>query len=274
MKDLVPAQIDGWKSDGKDGIYDRKTLYDYIDGSAEVYLAFDFRQAFARRFVKQGQPGITLDFFDMGSSQDAYGIFTFEREGKSIGIGQDSEYASGFLRFWKGRYFVSILADRETTVVRKAVMDLGKAIAKSIPDEGKRPEILSLLPRKDLIETSIRFFHQASGLNYHYFIADKNVLNLSRETDVLLARYKEGQCKTQLIVIRYPDVQSAQSALESFRKSVIPDAKNGAVRLENGKWAVSGERGRILAIVFDGLTEETARLLVDEVLAKVEVAVK
>jgi hypothetical protein len=274
MTDLVPAQIDGWKSDGKDGLYDRKTLYNYIDGSAEVYLAFDFRQAFSRHFVKHGQPGITLDFFDMGSSQDAYGIFTFEREGMSIGIGEDSEYAAGFLRFWKGRYFVSILADKETASVRKAVMDLGKAIAKSIKDEGKRPEILSLLPRKGLIETSIRFFHEVSGLNYHYFIADKNVLNLSRETDVLLARYKAGQSKTQLIVIEYPDVQSAGLALEGFRKAVIPDAQNGAVRLENGKWVASGQRGRTLAIMFDGLTEKTARLLVDEVLAKVEVAVK
>ena len=274
MKDLVPTQIDGWKSDGKDGLYDRMTLYDYIDGSAEVYLAFDFRQAFARQFVKNGQPGITLDFFDMGSSQDAYGIFTFEREGKSVGIGQDSEYASGFLRFWKGTYFVSILADKETAGIRKAVLDLGKAIAKNIRDEGKRPEILSLLPRKGLIETSIRFFHEVSGLNYHYFIADKNVLNLSRETDVLLAQYQQGQSKTQLLVFQYPNAQSARAALESFRKSVIPDARNGAVRLENGKWAASGERGRTLAIVFDGPTEKTARLLVDEALAKVEEAHK
>ncbi|MCX6374676.1 MAG: hypothetical protein NTU88_01320, partial [Armatimonadetes bacterium] len=138
-RDLVPREMLGWKTDGKDGLYDRNTLFQYIDGGAEVYLAYDFRQEFARRFVKPGQPAITVDVFDMGSSEDAYGIFTFERESGNVGIGQDSEYAAGFLRFWKVQYFVSILADKETPSTRKAVMALGKAIASRIKSAGERP---------------------------------------------------------------------------------------------------------------------------------------
>ncbi len=271
MKDLVPAQIDGWKPDARGGLYDRKTLYSYIDGGAEVYLAYDFRQALGRHFVKSGQPGITLDMFDMGSSQDAYGIFTFEREGKRIGIGQDSEYAAGFLRFWKGRYFVSILADKETPSTRKAVLDLGRAISGNIRDEGKRPDILSLLPRRNLIELSIRFFHQVSGLNYHYFIADKNILKLDRMTNVLLAQYKEGTSKPRLLVIQYPSSDAAQAALESFSNSMMPDAHDGIAKTENGKWIMGKGCGRILAIVFDSPTEEAAESLVEGVLSKVEV---
>lgn len=272
MKDMVPSRMDGWKSDGTGGTYDRKTLYSYIDGGAEVYLAYDFRQVFARRFVKQGQPAITVDLFDMGIAQDAYGVFTFEREGASVGIGQDSEYGGGFLRFWKNRYFVSILADRETPACRKAVLDLGRAVAASIKDDGVRPRLLSLLPQKDLIGASIRFFHQQSGLNYHFYISDKNVLNLSPSTDALLARYQSGNSKSQLLVFRYPGEAAAGKALDSFVKTVIPDARNSAAQLPGGKWVAAKSWGPIVVIAYDDPDEDAAVQLVDLVLSKARMA--
>ena len=69
--DLAPSEINGWKTDAKDGAYDRSNLYDYIDGGAEVYLAYGYKEAFARRFTRADQPAITADLFDMGSSGDA-----------------------------------------------------------------------------------------------------------------------------------------------------------------------------------------------------------
>ena len=39
MKDFgpqIPKQVLDWKASGQDVVYDRKTLYDYMDGGAEV----------------------------------------------------------------------------------------------------------------------------------------------------------------------------------------------------------------------------------------------
>lgn len=270
-RDLVPKEMLGWKTDGKDGFYNPKTLFQYIDGGAEVYLAYDFRQEFARKLVKSGQPAITVDVFDMGSSEDAYGIFTFERESGNVGIGRDSEYAAGFLRFWKGQYFVSILADKETPSTRKAVMAVGKAIASRIKSTGARPKMLAYLPKENLIRNDIRFFHRKSGLDYQFYISDQNVLDLDANTDVLLARYKLGDTKARLILIQYPTEESAKSALDSFLEAIIPDSRDGVYRLDKGTWIAAKSSGRFVAVVFDAPTEEQARSLIGSTLAKVEV---
>lgn len=282
MDGLVSSEVNGWKGDGKDGWYDRTNLYDYINGGAEVYLAYAYKSAFARRFEKADQPAITVDLFDMGTSEDAFGIFSFEREGKSVGIGQDSEYSSGFLRFWKGRYFVSILADKETPESREAVMSLGRSIAEQIKDAGTRPKIVDLLPANNLVPTSTRFFHQKSGLDYHFMLADKNILNLSAKTDVLLAKFKtpvRRNAKTiptaQLLIARYPVEKDAAAAYTSFLKAYMPEAKaDGAVKTENGKFTVARRSGQHIVVVFDAPDTVFAGALIDSIVGKIEVKPK
>ena len=282
LKGLVPKEIGGWTSDGSDGFYDRDDLFDYIDGAAEVYLAYDYRNAFARRFVRSGQPAITADLFDMGSPEDAYGIFTFERERERAGIGMDSEYASGFLRFWKGRYFVSILADTDTQEAEKAVKRLGMAVVDAIPEAGTRPHILGFLPEDTLVQTSVRYFHRKSGLDYHYFLADKNILNLTARTNVLLARCKapagrvaEDAPEARVMVVEYRLPVSAVHAYNSFTRAYLPEARSAApVLTEDGKFAVARRSGRYIVAVFESPTADFASALADGIIAKIEVGDK
>ena len=44
MDKFVPTQIQGWTLDGHPTIYDRQTIFDYINGAGEVYLAYGFRK--------------------------------------------------------------------------------------------------------------------------------------------------------------------------------------------------------------------------------------
>lgn len=259
VDNLIPNEINGWKAETPDGIYDRKTLFDYIDGGAEVYLAYGFQKMLARRFVKENEPSITLDIFDMGSPEDAFGVYSFEQDGKSVGIGNDSEYAAGLLRFWKGKYFVSILADKESPDARKAVMALGRIVASNIQPAGSKPEVVSLLPPLNLIKTSIRYFHKKSGLDYHYFLADKNILNLDEHTNVVLAEYAEKKGKSKLLVVRYPDEDGSVAAYRSFVKAYMPEAQNtGILKTEDGKWVAVKRCGQYLLAVFEAPTRERA----------------
>jgi hypothetical protein len=105
-----PRQVDGWQWHGKCDTYDPQTIFDYIDGIGEKYRAYNMRRVWACRYEKADSPTLTLDIFDMGTAEDAFGIFTFERDGEDAGIGQGSDYAGGMLRFWKDRYFVVITA--------------------------------------------------------------------------------------------------------------------------------------------------------------------
>ena len=118
----LPSVVEGWTWDGRAQRYDARTVFDYIDGAGEMFLAYGFQQLTVRRFEKPGQPPLTLECYEMGSTEGAYGVFSFERQEPSVGIGQGSEFGGGLLRFWAGQYFISIFADGEGPAVESAVL--------------------------------------------------------------------------------------------------------------------------------------------------------
>lgn len=261
LAELVPDEINGWRPAGEDSYYNSENLYDYIDGGAEVYLAFNVQTVFARRYEKAGEPEIVVDIFEMGSSEDAYGVYFHDlREGSFAGEGQDSEWIEGSLFFWKGRYFVSIFAYDETEEAWATVRELGRNIAEAIQDTGSRPELISLLPEKRLPTGQIRYFHDYQVLNKYYFLAEENLLKLNRDTEGILANYsedlstagKEESSEFALLLIRYPSEAETEGAYESFRAGYMPDAdEEGILQTENSLWTGARCLGNLLIAVFD-----------------------
>jgi hypothetical protein len=80
----------------------------------------------------------------MASAEAAFGVFSFERQGEGIGIGQGSEVGGGLLRFWEGRYFVSIFADGEFAEAESAILQLARQTAAAIQEEGDPPSMVKL----------------------------------------------------------------------------------------------------------------------------------
>ena len=44
----LPRQVMGWAVAGEDRFFDDQTIFEYIDGSGEVYRAYNLRQCLAR----------------------------------------------------------------------------------------------------------------------------------------------------------------------------------------------------------------------------------
>jgi len=255
------SEASGWKWDEKEMKYNSKTLFDYIDGAAELYLAYGFQNLTVRRFDKSNQPPITIELFEMASSEDAYGVFSFERQDEAVGIGQGSEFGGGLLRFWKGKYFVSIYADGGGEEVESAILKMGRATANSIPATGPEPKLVNFIPSKDLglVDKSVRYLKSHVLLNQRFFIAHQNILNLSRKTEAVLAQYIREKQKTQLLLIRYPNLKEAGDAYQSFVKAFLPDAGGkDRSKTEDQKWTIARQRNEFVLIVFGAPTEDNA----------------
>ena len=106
----LPNQIKGWIAEPEDRFFDDETIFDYIDGAGEVYRAYNMRKCLSRRYTTPKGPPISLDIFEMASSEDAFGVFTHDQDGEALDVGQGALYRSGWLSFWKDRFFVSIYA--------------------------------------------------------------------------------------------------------------------------------------------------------------------
>jgi hypothetical protein len=260
----LPAEAAGWTWDGKEMKYDSKTLFEYIDGAAELYLAYGFRGLRIRKFEKSSLPPITVELYEMASSEDAYGLFSFERQDESVGIGQGSEFGGGLLRFWKGKYFVSIYADGGGTEAESAILTMGRVTADLIKGVGQEPELVNLIPGKDLglVDRSVRYLKSHVLLNQRFFIAHENILNLSRKTEAVLAQYSREKEKTYLLLVRYPGVKEATDAYQSFMGAYLPDAGGkDLIRTEDRKWTMARQRGEIIIVVFGAPTAADAEAL-------------
>jgi hypothetical protein len=260
----LPVEAGGWSWDGKETKYNSKTLFSYIDGAAELYLAYGFENLAVRRFEKSNQPPIILELYAMASSEDAYGVFSFEHQDEAAGIGQGSEFGGGLLRFWKGKYFVSVYAEGEGAEVESGILMLGRAAANSIPATGLEPKLISFIPGKEhgLVDKSVRYLKSHVLLNQRFFIAHQNILNLSRKTEAVLAQYLRDKQRTQLLLIRYPDSKEAVGAYQSFVKAYLPDAKGmDRSKTEDRKWTFARQRNEFVLIVFGAPTEADAEVL-------------
>jgi hypothetical protein len=260
----MPSEARGWRWDGKEMKYNSKTLFSYIDGAAELYLAYGFQNLTVRRFEKSNQPPLIVELYEMASSEDAYGVFSFEHQDETVGIGQGSEFGGGLLRFWKGKYFVSVYAEGEGTEIESGILKMGGAAANSIPATGLEPKLISFIPGKGLglVDKSVRYLKSHVLLNQRFFIAHQNILNLSRKTEAVLAQYLQDKQKTQLLLIRYPDSKEAVDAYQSFMKAYLPDAKGtDPSKTEDGKWTFARQRDEFVAIVFGAPTAVDAEAL-------------
>lgn len=265
MKKLLPQKIGIFKSDGKDEFYDRQTSFRYMDGAAELYRSFEFKLLLVRRYLSADLPPIIVELFDMGSSEDAFGVFSFETEGQELQVGQGSDYGGGLLRFWKGKFFVNVYAEQEASSTRQDVIEIGKAISKSIGQEGQKPKLIHYLPGEGLSERSIRYFHLHQSLNYHYFVSHENILRLGKQTNAVLASYliPQTQGKTFLLLIQYPSHKLAEGALRSFMKAYMPEATTTKViKTENGRWAAAQFQREFVMIVFESPNKEKAEDLI------------
>jgi hypothetical protein len=264
LSQAIPRKILDWQASEKDQTYDRKTIFDYMDGGAEVYLAFDFREVFARTYKAPSGYDIILDIFDMGAPEEAYGIFSCDRQDSEAGVGQESTFGPGLLRFWQGRYFVSISSAGDEQKTGEAILELGKAVVPHLGPPGEVPRLLQLLQPDGLIKSKTSYFHGSISLSNRYFVASENILRLERgKTDCVFAEYSDGSEETiKLLLVRYPDEQQAQAARRSFFKSYLPEAgPNGTAQTENKKWVLGQSNDNFVAIVFEAPSKERAQNL-------------
>ena len=118
----------------------------------------------------------------MGSSEDAYGVFSLEQQDPEAGIGQGSEFGGSLLRFWKGRYFVTVLGNGTGKELEEAVLGLGRELAQGIKETGEPPRLLRCLPeRADLPQPEkLCFVRSHVLLNRCFFISHQNILRLGQ----------------------------------------------------------------------------------------------
>jgi len=268
LKEAIPKEVDGWFQDGDIEKYDRETIFRYMNGAGEIYRMYDYRGMEVLRMVKAGRPEIKIEMFDMGTTDDAFGVFSHMREGEEAGAGEGSEYRKGLLCFWQGKYFFCIISEQETAEIKRIIFELSKIITDAFKPSHKKPAILDILPEENLDDKTIRYFNLQSSLNYHYFVSEENILHLGKNSEGVLAKYGESYC--YLLCIKYPEINDAKKAFDNFQTVYLPEGDRLDIyQFEENKWFASELLRNYIIIIFDAPTEPFAKTLKQKAVEKI-----
>ena len=258
LQEKLPTTVDGWQRVPGGQSYDPETIFSYIDGHAEVYLAYGMRGCVAERFSgPEGEPDLILDIFEMASPADAFGVFTHDTEGEAVGIGRDSRFRYGWLSFWQGPYFVSIVVEGETERSQRAALELGRRVAAFLPADGSEPPIVAALPLTDLGPGSVRYLHHPQILNTHLPVDPDNLLDLGMDTHAALGTYRKDEGQVYLLVVDYPTLEQAEAVEEELLEELSSRPETG--------FSGSRREQRRLAVVWEAPTGDWATELLSEV---------
>jgi hypothetical protein len=268
LRAVLPDSVAGWVAEDEGTTYDTESIYSYIDGHAEVYLAYDMRRCLARRYLGPGtEAGISVDVFEMSTPADAFGVFTHDRDGDPVAIGTDGLFRYGWLSFWKGPFFVSVYAEEDSEASRAAVLQLGGAVAEAIQSAGERPSIVQALPRPGLDQASVRFLHSHQILNSHLWLSDDDVFQLAADTPAALGRYRRDGESAYLLVVDYPDDRRLETARRAFADAFLNGSGEAepVVRGDDGWFAVDEADSRLFGVLAASSPDAAAALLQDAI---------
>ncbi|MXV73030.1 hypothetical protein F4Z99_01985 [Candidatus Poribacteria bacterium] len=232
-ENLLPnnGELLGWVQSLAPSTYQGKTLYRDRATSPDLYYAYGFkRQAEVEYETPRfgSKPLILLEIFDMGTPENAFGIYNFHTYPRMEfeWVGSKAMLSGGYLRFSKGKYFVQIEGYEFATGIREGMITLAKAVAAQIKDPPPKPQILALLPNNKRIHGSTKLFRSNWALSQIYSTLPANVPQLTDTALGISAHYQNKSDSTDwmdaqiVFIIRFPDAATAESAFVLYRDTV------------------------------------------------------
>ncbi len=139
-----------------------ESLWEYIDGGADLYLAYNFIEV-ATADYKKGEIEIVADLYRFKSADDAYGVYSMIRSPgvQIIHLGVEGFIAPASLNFTRGEFFVRLTGFDESAESSMAMVNLAEEINKLLDGRNEPPAAFSLFPRGDIISFTDKMYAES-----------------------------------------------------------------------------------------------------------------
>lgn len=225
---LIPAPLPaGVALQGSPSFFEPDNLYQYMDGGADIFLLYGVR-TLMHLDMRAKAVDITVDVFDMGTPDTAFGMYAAERSADShyFAIGAEGYRFQGVVNFLQDRYYVKLAAFGDGA--ESVVAPLAEAFSKKIGANPGFPALLAALPTANRKPHSEQFMpNDPLG---HAFLAPAYV-----------AIYTSGPEESKLLVTLAHDETDARARLSQLQQHFTktgtckpaPEFGEGAVRASN-----------------------------------------
>jgi hypothetical protein len=138
--------VAGFTQSGAPRSYDADNLFEYMDGNAEGYIAYNF-QTMKGVTCEKGPATFVVDISDMGDADFAYGMFSANRDMRQpmYAAGAGGQIVPRRLIFTKGQYYFEIAANPEGDYTADLKL-WAAAMEKSVQGSTTPPPALAWFP--------------------------------------------------------------------------------------------------------------------------------
>jgi hypothetical protein len=214
----------GWILEGPTKSYTPDDLFEYINGEAELYLQYGFKDLVSGFYLneKNEKQGLSADLYRLASPLEAFGIYSRYR-GRGVRIvevGLEGFVSDAQMMFCQGRYFVQLNASGTSRLNAGVFLALARAISANLPDPPAVIREMEWVKIEGFIPGSERYI-PTGVLGYPFF------------NNGLMAQVLQENRPVRIFILLGASQEEAGRALAAYEKTlrekgIVPKKHKGA----------------------------------------------
>jgi len=223
-KTFTFPEVTGWRQSGEIQTFIPKTLFEYINGGADLYLAYDFQELKVAEYSNEKKASVILEVYRHKTPIHAFGIYSQERlsDANFLDIGAQGYIETNVLNFVEGSYYVKINSFNTGPDDREILVAFAKKVSETLRERGALPSILSSFPEEGKKKNSEKFI-------------SKNFLGYSFLHSAFTADYSLSGTTFKLFVIESAEKRDCKDMIEKY----LQQARSPGQNISEGRYNIS-----------------------------------
>ena len=200
---LFPG-MSGWEMAGEIDVYDWDSLWDIINGAAELYYAYDFQEMYWGQYTNSDDDDIyiVMEIYRQGDPVMAFGVYSQERPRppRLVDVGVEGFAAPGALHFFVSDLYVRMRSHDTSQETAEAMEKLARKVSTNVDPRPVYPEITGKLPDEGKVDFSEEFIN--TNFLGHSFLSGAFVssydVNGNRFNLFVIEHENRDRCKKML----------------------------------------------------------------------------
>jgi hypothetical protein len=248
--EILPVRIGPpwWVREGDTRKFVGDSLFDYIDGGAEMYLKYGFVDVSVGVY-RNGEAAVTVGVYRFTDSDRAFGMYATLRPDMpdTVALGAEGFIFGSNLIFVKGRHLVNVYGCDESDDLVAAVRSVASGMAGRVPGTSDKPQTFGLFPSEGRLPFTEKLY--VEDFLGQAFLTDVYTVDYSRSGSRFTLFLSDDASGAKLdewldnIVPEYDPVKGYQHLPYDDSKYLLTtDAYHGAI-------LAGDQQGRLVGIV-------------------------
>jgi hypothetical protein len=243
-------EIPCWKKTHTIDAYDRRNLYDHIDGAAVLFFTYDFQELQVMEYQRDDSASVVVEVYRFQTPLHAFGMYSQERplKGKYINIGVQAYLEAPIMNFVVGNHYIKINSFGLGNDADSILHAFALTIAVKIVGTTALPAALAYFPLNGKKPNSEKFFAK-DLLGYEFLLSGYTADYVDDNHEFQLFLIEGAQTDDCLEMLkRYLQLAKSEHKILKEGQYDIKDPNYGEISLS---W-----KGKTICGVFDLLDRD------------------